>query len=150
MWATAWSYGFACVLVRFSETHIHKKRCESNVRTQGTHTHIQAHCLCDFYLTWYAGRVGASKADGSWQPRESSNGFCGCVRDHMFHQMLDVVHGLSKVFYCDAHAAAVLNCSMRLHDLMEHGVTLLGDLMTPRQPVISSPAPYFLPWRIRL
>ncbi|RNC38975.1 syntaxin binding protein [Trypanosoma cruzi] len=61
----------------------------------------------------------------------------------MFHQMLDAVHGLSKVFYCDAHAASVLNCSLRLHDLMKHGVTLLEDLMTPRQPIISSPAPYF-------
>ncbi|PWU87140.1 putative syntaxin binding protein [Trypanosoma cruzi] len=61
----------------------------------------------------------------------------------MFHQMFDAVHGLSKVFYCDAHPAAVLNCSMRLHEFMEHGVTLLGDLMTPRRPVISSPARYF-------
>ncbi|PWV03488.1 putative syntaxin binding protein [Trypanosoma cruzi] len=61
----------------------------------------------------------------------------------MFHHMLDAVHGLSKVFYCDAHAASALSCSLRHHDLMEHGVTLLGDLMTPRQPVISSPARYF-------
>ncbi|PWU85717.1 syntaxin binding protein [Trypanosoma cruzi] len=61
----------------------------------------------------------------------------------MFHQMFDAVHGLSKVFYCDAHPAAVLSCSLRLHELMEHGVTLLGDLMTPRQPIISSPARYF-------
>ncbi|KAF8278506.1 hypothetical protein TcBrA4_0113040 [Trypanosoma cruzi] len=57
--------------------------------------------------------------------------------------MLDAVHGLSKVFYCDTHAAAVLNFSLRLHKLMEHGVTLLEDPMTPRQPIISSPAPYF-------
>ncbi|RNC46470.1 syntaxin binding protein [Trypanosoma cruzi] len=57
--------------------------------------------------------------------------------------MLDVVHGLSKVFYCDAHAAAVLNCSLRPHDLIEHGVTLLEDLMTPRQPIMSSSARYF-------
>ncbi|KAF8284790.1 hypothetical protein TcBrA4_0043430 [Trypanosoma cruzi] len=61
----------------------------------------------------------------------------------MFHQMFDAVHGLSKVFYCDAHPAAVLSCSLRLHELMEHGVTLLEDPMTPRQPIISSPAPYF-------
>ncbi|RNC33617.1 putative syntaxin binding protein [Trypanosoma cruzi] len=46
-------------------------------------------------------------------------------------------------FFCDAHATSVLSCSLRLHDLMEHGVTLLEDLMTPRQPIISSPAPYF-------
>ncbi|RNC40947.1 syntaxin binding protein [Trypanosoma cruzi] len=26
---------------------------------------------------------------------------------------------------------------------MEHGVTLLEDPMTPRQPIMSSPAPYF-------
>ncbi|KAF8277822.1 putative syntaxin binding protein [Trypanosoma cruzi] len=57
--------------------------------------------------------------------------------------MLDAVHGSSKVFFCDAHAAAVLNCSLRPHDLIEHGVTLLEDLMTPRQPIMSSPAPYF-------
>ncbi|KAF8282281.1 putative syntaxin binding protein [Trypanosoma cruzi] len=46
--------------------------------------------------------------------------------------MFDAVHGLSKVFYCDAHPAAVLNCSLRLH-----------DLMAPRQPIMSSPARYF-------
>ncbi|RNC43872.1 syntaxin binding protein [Trypanosoma cruzi] len=57
--------------------------------------------------------------------------------------MLDAVHGSSKVFFCDAHAASALSCSLRLHNLMEHGVTLLGDPMTPRQPIMSSPAPYF-------
>ncbi|RNC44370.1 syntaxin binding protein, partial [Trypanosoma cruzi] len=61
----------------------------------------------------------------------------------MFHQMLDAVHGLSKVFFCDAHANSALSRSLRLHDLIEHGVTLLEDPMTPRQPVISSPARYF-------
>ncbi|RNC51961.1 syntaxin binding protein 1 [Trypanosoma cruzi] len=114
-----------------------------------THTHIQAHCLCDFYLTYYAERVGASKADGSGQPREPSNGVRGCVRDYIFHQMLDVVHGSFKVF-CVAHAASALSCSLRLHDLMEHDMTLLEDPMTPRQPIMSSPAPYFFPWRMRL
>ncbi|PWV21267.1 putative syntaxin binding protein [Trypanosoma cruzi] len=77
------------------------------------------------------------------QPREPSNGVCGCVRDYIFHQMLDAVHGLSNVFFCDAHAASALSCSLRLHELMEHGVTLLEDPMTPRQPIMSSPAPYF-------
>ncbi|KAF8284680.1 hypothetical protein TcYC6_0027280 [Trypanosoma cruzi] len=57
--------------------------------------------------------------------------------------MLDAVHGSSKVFFCDAHAASVLSRSLRLHDLMEHGVTLLEDPMTPQQPIMSSPAPYF-------
>ncbi|PWU92247.1 putative syntaxin binding protein [Trypanosoma cruzi] len=57
--------------------------------------------------------------------------------------MLDAFHGSFKVFFCDAHAAAVLNCSLRLHELMKHSVTLLGDLMTPRRPIMSSPAPYF-------
>ncbi|RNC53574.1 syntaxin binding protein 1 [Trypanosoma cruzi] len=114
-----------------------------------THTHIQSHFLCDFYLTYYAWRVGASKADGRGELREPSNGVCGCVRDYIFHQMLNAVHGSFKVF-CVAHAASVLSCSLRLHDLMEHGVTLLEDLMTPRQPIMSSPALYFFPWRMRL
>ncbi|RNF01858.1 syntaxin binding protein [Trypanosoma cruzi] len=57
--------------------------------------------------------------------------------------MLDAVHGSFKVFFCDAHAASVLSCSLRPHDLIEHGVTLLEDLMTPRQPIMSSPARYF-------
>ncbi|PWV06144.1 putative syntaxin binding protein [Trypanosoma cruzi] len=113
------------------------------MRTHKTHAYIQAHCLCDFYLTYCAGWVGAIKADGSGQPREPSNGVFGCVRDYIFHQMLDAVHGSSKVFFCDAHAAAVLNCSLRLHDLMERGVTLLEDLMAPRQPIMSSFTPYF-------
>ncbi|RNC53404.1 putative syntaxin binding protein, partial [Trypanosoma cruzi] len=92
--------------------------------------HIQAHCLCGFYLTYYVGRVGAVKAEGSGRLREPSNGVCGCVRDYIFHQMLDAVHGSFKVFFCDAHAASVLSRSLRLHDFMEHGVTLLEDLMT--------------------
>ncbi|PWV08167.1 putative syntaxin binding protein [Trypanosoma cruzi] len=77
------------------------------------------------------------------QPREPSNGARGCVRDYILHQMLDAVPGSFEVPVCDAHAASVLSCSLRLHDLMEHSVTLLEDLMTPRQPIMSSPAPYF-------
>ncbi|KAF8306176.1 putative syntaxin binding protein [Trypanosoma cruzi] len=57
--------------------------------------------------------------------------------------MLDAVHGSFKGFFCDAHAASVLSCSLRPHDLIEHGVTLLEDPMTPRQPIMSSPAHYF-------
>ncbi|PWV07854.1 putative syntaxin binding protein 1 [Trypanosoma cruzi] len=57
--------------------------------------------------------------------------------------MLDAVHRLFKVPVFDAHAASALSCSLRLHNLMEHGVTLLEDPMTPRQPIMSSPALYF-------
>ncbi|RNE97575.1 putative syntaxin binding protein [Trypanosoma conorhini] len=74
---------------------------------------------------------------------EPSNGIRGCVRRYIFHHMLDAVPGSFKVVICDSHAAAVLNCSLRVHDLMEHGVTLLEDLAAPRQPIISSPALYF-------
>ncbi|KAF8294328.1 syntaxin binding protein 1 [Trypanosoma cruzi] len=89
------------------------------------------------------GGLVRSKPSEEGQPREPSNGIRGCVRDYIFRHMLDAVPGSFKVLICDAHAAAVLNCSLRVHDLMEHGVTLLEDLMTPRQPIISSPALYF-------
>ncbi|PWV19853.1 putative syntaxin binding protein [Trypanosoma cruzi] len=137
-------YGSMALLVFFlyflRRTHTKTVRVEC---AHTRHTHIQAHFLCEFYLTYYAWRVGASKADGRGELREPSNGVCGCVRDYIFHQVLDAVHGSSKVFFCDAHAASALSCSLRLHDLMEHGVTLFEDPVTPRQPIISSPAPYF-------
>ncbi|ESL10481.1 syntaxin binding protein [Trypanosoma rangeli SC58] len=77
------------------------------------------------------------------QRHEPSHGIRGCVREYIFEHMLDAVPGSFKVVICDSHAAAVLNGVLRVHDLMEHGVTLLEDLMTPRQPIISSPALYF-------
>ncbi|KAF8304223.1 putative syntaxin binding protein [Trypanosoma cruzi] len=89
------------------------------------------------------GGLVRSRPTEEGQPREPSNGVCGCVRDYIFYQMLDAVHGSSKVFLRDAHAASVLSCSLRLHDLMGHDMTLLEDPMTPRQPFMSSPAPYF-------
>ncbi|RNE99578.1 putative syntaxin binding protein [Trypanosoma cruzi] len=78
------------------------------------------------------------------QPREPSNGVCACVRNYTYStRCLTPFMDRLKFFYCDAHAAAVLSCSLRPHDLIEHGVTLLEDLMTPRQPIMSSPARYF-------
>ncbi|KAH9577668.1 Sec1-like protein [Trypanosoma melophagium] len=72
-----------------------------------------------------------------------TSGIRGCVRCYIFQQMLDAVPGSFKILICDSTAARILNSCMRVHELMEHGVTLLEDLMAPRQPIINSPAIYF-------
>ncbi|ORC92821.1 syntaxin binding protein 1 [Trypanosoma theileri] len=72
-----------------------------------------------------------------------ASGIRGCVRSYLFQQMLDAVPGSFKILICDSTATRILNSCMRVHELMEHGVTLLEDLMTPRQPIINSPAIYF-------
>ncbi|PWU97671.1 putative syntaxin binding protein [Trypanosoma cruzi] len=97
-----------------------------------THAYIHSHCLFYFYLTYYVGRIGAIKAGGSGQLREPSNGARGCLWDYIFHQMLDAIPRSFEVPVCDARVAAAPNCSLRVH-----------DLMTPRQPIMSSPALYF-------
>ncbi|RNC52011.1 syntaxin binding protein 1 [Trypanosoma cruzi] len=89
------------------------------------------------------GGLVRARPSEAWELREPSNCVCGCVRDYISCQMLNAVHGSFKVFFCDAHTASVLSCSLRPHGLMEHDMTLLEDLLTPRQPIMSSPALYF-------
>ncbi|KAF8277765.1 hypothetical protein TcBrA4_0108580 [Trypanosoma cruzi] len=97
------------------------------------------------------GRLVRSRLSEEGQPREPTNGVRACVRDYTYSiRCLTPFMDRLKVFFCDAHAASVLSCSLRPHDLIEHGVTLLEDLMTPQQPIMSSPARYFLSWRMRL
>ncbi|KEG07651.1 syntaxin binding protein 1 [Trypanosoma grayi] len=94
-----------------------------------------------------SGQLERNKPKGTQQQqqqqREASGGIRGSVRRSLFRHMLDAVDGSFKILICDAAAAAVLNSCVRMHELMEHGVTLLEDLMTARQPIINSPALYF-------
>ncbi|EPY20092.1 syntaxin-binding protein 1 [Strigomonas culicis] len=58
--------------------------------------------------------------------------------------MLSPIPGDFKILVCDRVGAQIVNTCMRMHDLMDHGITLVEDLYMVRQPVISSPAIYLI------
>eukprot|EP00760_Papus_ankaliazontas_P001852 PhM_4_TR10695/c0_g1_i1/m.69226/K15292/STXBP1, MUNC18-1; syntaxin-binding protein 1 len=57
---------------------------------------------------------------------------------------LQQVPGEWKVLILDKASAGVLASGMKVHDLMEYGVTLIEDIQKARQPLPRSPAVYFL------
>ncbi|KAG5502005.1 hypothetical protein JKF63_04276 [Porcisia hertigi] len=71
-------------------------------------------------------------------------GILGCVKQRIFAEMLDPVPGDYNIMVCDNKGAEILSACMRMHDLMDHGVTLIEDLGMPRQSVLSSAAIYFI------
>ncbi|CBZ28048.1 putative syntaxin binding protein 1 [Leishmania mexicana MHOM/GT/2001/U1103] len=71
-------------------------------------------------------------------------GILGCVRQRIFAEMLDPVEGNYNIVVCDNKGAEILSTCVRMHDLMDHGVTLVEDLGMPRQPVLSSAAIYLI------
>ncbi|KPI84218.1 putative syntaxin binding protein 1 [Leptomonas seymouri] len=71
-------------------------------------------------------------------------GLLGCVRQRIFTDMLDCVHGDYNILVCDNKGAEVLSTCVRMRDLMDHGVTLVEDLSLPRQPILSSAAIYLI------
>ncbi|KAG8342633.1 putative syntaxin binding protein 1 [Trypanosoma vivax] len=75
--------------------------------------------------------------------RASSQGIRGCVQKKLFHHMFDAVPGKYNILVCDVSATAVLNNCVQMDHLLEHNVTLVEDLMTQRQPIVSSAVLYF-------
>ncbi|CAG9576552.1 putative Sec1/Munc18 related protein [Leishmania major strain Friedlin] len=71
-------------------------------------------------------------------------GILGCVKQRIFAEMLDPVEGDYNIVVCDNKGAEILSTCVRMHDLMDHGVTLVEDLGMPRQPVLSSAAIYLI------
>jgi syntaxin-binding protein 1 len=71
-------------------------------------------------------------------------GLLGCVKQRIFTDMLDSVPGSYNILVCDNKGAEILSICVRMHDLMDHGVTLVEDLGLPRQPVLSSAAIYLI------
>lgn len=71
-------------------------------------------------------------------------GILGSVKQHIFTKLLDAVGGQHNILVCDRVGAEILSTCIRMHDLMDHGVTLVEDLALPRQPVRSSAAIYLV------
>nr|CCM16509.1 Sec1/Munc18 related protein, putative [Leishmania guyanensis] len=84
------------------------------------------------------------RTPGGKRPAETRSGILGCVRQRIFSEMLDPVAGDYNILVCDNKAAEILSTCVRMHDLMDHGVTLVEDLGLPRQSVLSSAAIYFI------
>lgn len=71
-------------------------------------------------------------------------GILGCVKQRIFADMLDPVAGDYNIMICDNKGAEILSTCVRMHDLLDHGITLVEDLGMPRQPVLSSAAIYLI------
>lgn len=72
------------------------------------------------------------------------SGVKGSVRERILKEMIDHVEEPYKIIICDEAGAQILNNSFRMHELMEHDVVVIEDLMVARQPILNSPALYFL------
>ncbi|GET89590.1 syntaxin binding protein 1, putative [Leishmania tarentolae] len=91
--------------------------------------------------------VPASAKEGAPNGKKSTltrTGILGCVKQRIFSEMLDPVEGDYNIVVCDNKGAEILSTCVRMHDLMDHGVTLVEDLSIPRQPVLSSAAIYLI------
>ena len=58
--------------------------------------------------------------------------------------MIDAVPGEFKILVCDKAGTNILSTCLRMHELMDHGITLVEDLGKPRQPIPTSPCLYFI------
>lgn len=86
----------------------------------------------------------ATRAGAGKKPATIRGGLLGCVKQRIFADMLDSVPGDYNILVCDNKGAEILSICVRMHDLMDHGVTLVEDLGLPRQPVLSSAAIYLI------
>ncbi len=77
-------------------------------------------------------------------PPEVSRGIRGAMRKRILEDMVAKVDGTFKVMICDRAATEVLNSALRMHDLVENGVTLVENMANVRQPLPKSPAIYFI------
>lgn len=72
-------------------------------------------------------------------------GILGSFKRRLFYDVIDRVEGgYDKILICDSAAAAAVSSVTRMHELIDHGVTLVEDLFLARQPLISSPAIYLI------
>ncbi|KAG5476526.1 hypothetical protein LSCM1_04240 [Leishmania martiniquensis] len=84
------------------------------------------------------------RAPSGKKPSATRSGLLGCVKQRIFSEMLDPVAGHYNIIVCDNKGAEILSTCVRMHELMDHGVTLVEDLGMPRQSVLSSAAIYFI------
>ena len=57
---------------------------------------------------------------------------------------IDGIPGKFKIIVADEAATRIISSAMRLHDVMDHGVTLIEPITQIRQPIPSSPAVYIV------
>lgn len=91
--------------------------------------------------------MGATGSLSPFSPSKGTifaSGMKGAVRQRLLKEMIDHIEDTYKVIICDQLGAQILNSCFRMHELMEHDVVVVEDLMMARQPVLNSPALYFL------
>jgi syntaxin-binding protein 1 len=86
----------------------------------------------------------AAKTDNVETSLPTRKGIRGIMRSRVVNDMIDKVEGSFKILIVDDAAAKILNSCMRMHDIMEHGITLVEQLSQKRQPVKSGDAIYFI------
>lgn len=77
-------------------------------------------------------------------PTTTCTGIKGAVKQTIIDNMVKKVAGTFKVIIADELGSEILNACMRMHDLMEFGVSLIEPLANSRQPLPPSPAIYFV------
>jgi syntaxin-binding protein 1 len=87
-------------------------------------------------------RVGGAAAAAA--PPEPARGIRGAMKERILSDMVDAVPGDFKILVCDKGGTQILSACLRMHELMDHGITLVEDLTKARQPIPSSPVLYFV------
>ena len=77
-------------------------------------------------------------------PPEPARGIRGAMKERLLADMVDSVSGDFKILVCDKVGTQILSACMRMHELMDHGITLVEDITKARQPIPSSPVLYFV------
>lgn len=53
------------------------------------------------------------------------DGILGCIKRRILCEMIDSIAGMYKILICDNIAAQIISSVVRMHDLLDHGVTLV-------------------------
>eukprot|EP00331_Platyophrya_macrostoma_P008047 CAMPEP_0176415300 /NCGR_PEP_ID=MMETSP0127-20121128/5733_1 /TAXON_ID=938130 /ORGANISM="Platyophrya macrostoma, Strain WH" /LENGTH=593 /DNA_ID=CAMNT_0017795287 /DNA_START=63 /DNA_END=1844 /DNA_ORIENTATION=+ len=75
---------------------------------------------------------------------EPSKGIKGCMKQRILLDLIESVPGSFKVMIIDKTSAEVLSVCLRMSELMDHGITLVEEISSVRQPLPKSPAMYFI------
>lgn len=74
----------------------------------------------------------------------ASGGIRGLVKQRLVREMVKGVQGQYKIVLADEPAIKILNAAFRVHELMDHGITLVDNISNKRQPMPTFPAIYFV------
>eukprot|EP00758_Cryptobia_borreli_P011481 Tbor_TRINITY_DN5664_c0_g1::TRINITY_DN5664_c0_g1_i2::g.8828::m.8828/K15292/STXBP1, MUNC18-1; syntaxin-binding protein 1 len=88
----------------------------------------------------HEGSVGPSSFPSAFV----STGVKGSIKNRILADMIGKTPGDYKIIVADVTGTEILNSCMKMHDLMQHKVTLVEDIDNVRQPIQSSPVIYFV------